>query len=135
MAPDYFLPTRTDIVNSRQRDFATAAGYFSRLEPFYTERGWNLVGTSMLQLHAKCLKELERRPESIRVLLELIARAVTIEKGVSSRLRGDRVLPHGSEEVQGQTSLCIDDELFSVDGYVSDLAAYSRNLSYEIRCP
>ncbi|KAI9884470.1 MAG: hypothetical protein M1823_003743 [Watsoniomyces obsoletus] len=113
------------VLKYRQGDLATAAGYFSRLEPFYTERGWSVIGTSMLQIHAQCLKKLDRKADSIRVLLELLGRSVAAEKKAIARRRDGRSLPRRSQNAKGDLH---EDDVVLADGYLLELQTYSKEL-------
>lgn len=69
-------------------DYAAAAGYFLRTTPFYGESGWGLLELSMLVMYAKCLRELRRNDEYVRVVLKLLSKAASSEK--------DRIQSKGS---------------------------------------
>ena len=84
----------------------------------------------MLQIHAQCLKRLNRQADSIRVLLELIARAVAAEKRSWSRRRDGRrpVQTH-------ETGDWVEDDVLIAGGYLADLESYSKILPCELTVP
>ncbi|KAK7733663.1 hypothetical protein SLS53_008129 [Cytospora paraplurivora] len=61
-------------------DYAAAASYFLRTTPFYGESGWSLLELSMLVMYSKCLRELKRNDDYVRVVLKLLSKAATSEK-------------------------------------------------------
>lgn len=61
-------------------DYAGAASYFLRTTPFYGESGWSLLELSMLVMYSKCLREMKRNDEYVRVVLKLLSKAATAER-------------------------------------------------------
>lgn len=61
-------------------DYATASSYFWRTTPFFGESGWSLLELSMLVMYARCLKQLQRKEEHVKVLLKLLSKAAAAEK-------------------------------------------------------
>ncbi|KAI9792943.1 MAG: hypothetical protein M1816_001265 [Peltula sp. TS41687] len=111
-------------------DYATAANHFSRLAPAYVDKGWNSLGSSMLRIYAHCLKELDRKEDYVRKLLELIARAVVTERR-NQRQGGSIARNDGLEQAEEGT----DDDADYVAGYLSDLVVYSKDLPSELTAP
>jgi len=60
-------------------DYASAASYFWRTTPFFGESGWSLLELSMLIMYSRCLKQLERKEEYVKVLLKLLTKAAAAE--------------------------------------------------------
>lgn len=75
-------------------DYSAAAGYFLRTTPFYGESGWSLLELSMLVMYSKCLSELKRDDEYVRVVLKLLSKAANAEK--------DRIQSRGSVRIRGK---------------------------------
>ncbi|KUI57769.1 Trafficking protein particle complex subunit 10 [Cytospora mali] len=61
-------------------DYAAAASYFLRTTPFYGESGWSLLELSMLVMYSKCLRELKKNDDYVRVVLKLLSKAANSEK-------------------------------------------------------
>lgn len=61
-------------------DYATASSYFWRTTPFFGESGWSLLELSMLVMYSRCLKQLQRKEEYVKVLLKLLSKAAAAEK-------------------------------------------------------
>lgn len=66
----------TDIalLRFRQANYAAAASYFHRLAPFYGNKGWTVLEGAILEMYARCLKELDRTEEYVQILLRLLAK-------------------------------------------------------------
>lgn len=62
------------LLRYRQADYETAASYFNQVASFYGNKQWPILEGSMLELYARCLKELKRNDEYVRVLLKLLAK-------------------------------------------------------------
>ncbi|KAI9819800.1 MAG: hypothetical protein M1832_003875 [Thelocarpon impressellum] len=111
-------------------DYATAATYFGRLVPYYSETGWDLVEDSMLKRYAACLKKLDRPEDYVRVIIELLAKAASREmRGGLGRSR------RGREGNDNDPNRLLDESASSVDGYLSDLLVYSKELPQRVTVP
>jgi trafficking protein particle complex subunit 10 len=62
------------VLRFRQADYAAAAPSFQQIAQFYGNNHWAILEGSMLELYARCLKELQRNDEYIRALLRLLSR-------------------------------------------------------------
>ncbi|KAJ8115870.1 hypothetical protein ONZ43_g4568 [Nemania bipapillata] len=85
-------------------DYASAASYFWRTTPFFGENGWSLLELSMLIMYSKCLKQLQRKDEYVKVLLKLLSKAATAEKDrrqAKSSFNPDSQDYPESEEIKG----------------------------------
>lgn len=58
-------------------DFAKAAGYFNRLSTSYAKSSWQSIETSLLSMHAHCLRILNRKDEHMRVVMALLCKTVS----------------------------------------------------------
>ncbi|KAE9381693.1 TMEM1 family protein-like protein [Stipitochalara longipes BDJ] len=107
-------------------DFAAAASYFYRMTPFYGEGGWAEVELSMLVMYAKCLKELQRKEEYVRVVLKLLSRAAKMEKERLQRKSTFRI---------GDSQRFPDEEIVSTSSYLPELMQITKNLQHEVHVP
>jgi trafficking protein particle complex subunit 10 len=107
-------------------DFAAAASYFYRMTPFYGEGGWAQVELSMLIMYAKCLKELQRKEEYVRVVLKLLSRAAMMEKESLQRKSAFRI---------GGSQRSSDEEIVSTSSYLPELMKITKNLQHEVLVP
>ncbi|KAJ5097370.1 hypothetical protein N7456_008091, partial [Penicillium angulare] len=62
------------ILRFRQADYETAASYFHQMAPFYGSKLWVVLEGSMLELYARCLKELKRNEDYVRMMLRLLSK-------------------------------------------------------------
>ncbi|KAI9716575.1 MAG: hypothetical protein M1812_005306 [Candelaria pacifica] len=111
-------------------DFASAAAYYHRIAPFYAETSWYLVETSMLKMYAQCLKQLDQKEDYIRAILNLLAKAASIERA--------QLLPHRAKSESAHVRKGLtnkNDEEIDTSGYVEDLLSYSKSLSHKITAP
>jgi hypothetical protein len=65
------------ILRYRQKDYESAASYFHRMAPFYGTKNWVVLEGSMLELHARCLKELRRSEDYVRMMIRLLSKFAT----------------------------------------------------------
>ncbi|KAJ5361455.1 TRAPP II complex TRAPPC10 [Penicillium brevicompactum] len=65
------------ILRYRQKDYESAASYFHRMAPFYGTKNWVILEGSMLELHARCLKELQRNEDYVRMMIRLLSKFAT----------------------------------------------------------
>lgn len=107
-------------------DFAAAASYFYRMTPFYGEGGWAEVELSMLIMYARCLKELQRKEDYVRVVLKLLSRAAMMEKERLQRKSAFRL-----EGIQ----LFSNKEVVSTSSYLPELMQITMNLQHEVLVP
>jgi len=62
------------ILRYRQKDYESAASYFHRMAPFYGTKNWVILEGSMLELHARCLKQLRRSEDYVRMMIRLLSK-------------------------------------------------------------
>jgi hypothetical protein len=108
------------------QDYAAAVSYFYRMTPFYSEGGWAQVEFSMLVMYAKCLKELQRKEEYVRVVLKLLSKAAMIEK---EKLLRKSALKHG------RMYNFSDEEPISTESYLPELLEITKALPHEVQVP
>ncbi|OBT90103.1 hypothetical protein VE02_02528 [Pseudogymnoascus sp. 03VT05] len=95
-------------------DYAGAASYLYRITRFYGESGWEQIQMSMLVMYTRCLKELKRNDECVRVAINLLAKAAGHAKSDYFRKSGVKL---------GQEDALEALEDVSVDGYLTELMA------------
>ncbi|KAI5210472.1 hypothetical protein E4T39_00019 [Aureobasidium subglaciale] len=98
-------------------DVAQAATYFQRSSATFLKTSWSYVHGEMLRVYAKCLKDLHRRDEYMRVMLSLLGKVVAH--------RTTKSLP----TIRG-TSAWLDEETVDVTGIIEELVSFSGELPY-----
>ncbi|GAP92062.1 putative cis-Golgi transport protein particle complex subunit [Rosellinia necatrix] len=86
------------------KEYSTAAYYFWMTTPFFGESGWSLLELSMLIMYSRCLKQLQRKDDHVKVLLKLLSKAAAAEKDrrrVKPSLNSERQDYPESEEIKG----------------------------------
>ncbi|GKZ23696.1 hypothetical protein AbraCBS73388_010271 [Aspergillus brasiliensis] len=74
------------LIRYRQSDYGAAASYFHHIAPFYGSKNWVVLEGIMLEMYTRCLKELNRSEEYVRVILRLLAKfAIYTESNLSKR--------------------------------------------------
>ncbi|KUJ22443.1 TMEM1 family protein-like protein [Mollisia scopiformis] len=106
-------------------DYAAAASYFYRMTPFYGEGGWAQVELSMLIMYAKCLRELQRKEEYVKVVLKLLSKSAMVEK---ERLQRKSSFQIGSKNT-------FSPEVLPTESYLSDLLEITKTLPHEVHVP
>ncbi|KAI0854542.1 trafficking protein particle complex subunit 10 [Xylaria cubensis] len=104
-------------------DYASAASYFWRTTPFFGESGWSLLELSMLIMYSRCLKQLQRKDEYVKVLLKLLSKAAIAEK---DRRRAKPSLSAESQEYP---------ETEEIQGLLDELLLETRSVANEMRIP
>ncbi|KAI0482695.1 hypothetical protein GGR56DRAFT_663487 [Xylariaceae sp. FL0804] len=107
-------------------DYASAASYFWRSTPFFGESGWSLLELSMLVMYARCLKQLERREEYVKVLLKLLSKAAAAER--------DRLQAKSSFQIGRKVGVDSPD-CEAIKGLLQELLEVAATLPYEVRMP
>lgn len=108
------------ILRFRQADYESAASYFHQMAPFYGSKLWTVLEGSMLELYSRCLKELKRNEDYVRMMLRLLARfAAYAQSQLSDRQKA----------VSAPTSILEQDQLA---GYVSDLFEGAATLQKDV---
>ncbi|KAL4780856.1 trafficking protein particle complex subunit 10 [Aspergillus varians] len=62
------------VLRFRQSDYGAAASYFHQIAPFYGSKRWTILEGVMLEMYARCLKELDRNEEYVRMVVRLLAK-------------------------------------------------------------
>lgn len=112
----------TDFPLSQLGDVAQAATYFQRSSATFSQTSWSYVHGEMLRIYAKCLKDLHRRDEYMRVMLSLLSKVVA--------RRTTSVLPRVRS-----TSAWLDEETVDVTGVLGELVSFSEELPYNFTAP
>ncbi|RHZ64306.1 putative TMEM1 family protein [Aspergillus thermomutatus] len=111
------------LLRYRQNDYNAAASYFHQIIPFYGNKHWILLEGIMLEMYARCLEELKRSEEYVRMMLRLLAKfAVHTHSGLTAR---EKTLDASS----------IFTEQSSVSHYVEKLFDASGMLQKEVSAP
>jgi trafficking protein particle complex subunit 10 len=107
-------------------DFGAAASLFWRTTPFFGENGWSLLELAMLVLYSRCLKQLQRKDEYIKVMLKLLSKAAAAE--------GDRLRRRSSLRIGQKPDVAYPDGE-AIKGLLGDLLEETKSLQDEIRVP
>lgn len=111
------------ILRYRQSDYGAAASYFHQIAPFYGNRHWTILEGVMLEMYARCLKELGRNEEYVKVVVRLLAKyAAHIQSQLSSR-----------QKTLDASSIFAEDALISE--YVEELFRASGALQKDVSAP
>ena len=107
-------------------DYGAAASYFWRTTPFFGESGWGLLELSMLIMYSRCLKELQKNDEYVKVMLKLLSKAALAEKDrqgarSSFRIGGEQVVDYPDSD--------------AIQGFMSELLAVTKAQKNEVRMP
>ncbi|KAL1306481.1 hypothetical protein AAFC00_005176 [Neodothiora populina] len=108
-------------------DYAQAATLFQKSSPVYLQGNWTYVHAEMLRAYAKCLKELHRKDEYMRVMLSLLSKVI-------ARQRAQK-LPKMRFATRDPSSAWHDDEAIDINGILADLSVYSKDLPYNFTSP
>jgi hypothetical protein len=113
-------------LSSNAGDFVAAANYLTRVISSYGDRQWGLIETSLLRIHAQCLKKLNRRDDYARMLLNMLAKTAAQQKShLELRLR-QRFTSRDPWQ---------DDDHIDTSGLLTELIAYSGELPYDLSVP
>ncbi|CAG8908275.1 unnamed protein product [Penicillium egyptiacum] len=108
------------ILRYRRKDYESAASYFHRMAPFYGSRYWIVLEGSMLELHARCLKELKRNEDYVRMMIRLLSKfAKYAQAQLSVRQKSMAGSIHSTEQEM-------------LEGHVRDLFEVSDALQKDI---
>lgn len=101
---------------------------------FYADQGWGLIETTLLGMYAKCLKEMDRKEEYVKVLMKLLANSSSAERARLHR-RGIGALDDDPVEKQDTLDNFILEEEAAVTGYVNNIVELSKDIPKEISAP
>lgn len=109
------------VLKYQSRDYAGAANFFAKIIPVYSQLQWSLLEQQILMMHAQCLKLLNRRDDYVRMLLGILAKAVSAK--ISSR---DKKSESRTENFEIETE--------TMDGrsLLNELLSCSAQLPYEV---
>jgi hypothetical protein len=109
------------VLKYQSRDYAGAANFFAKIIPVYSQLQWSLLERQVLMMHAQCLKLLNRRDDYVRMLLGILAKAVSEKlsfKHKNSGLRRDN-FDVETQTIEGRSLL-------------TELLSCSAQLPYEV---
>lgn len=108
------------ILRFRQGDYEAAASYFHQMAPFYGSKLWVVLEGTMLELYSRCLKELKRNEDYVRMLLRLLAKFAA---------HSQSKLSPKQKSLSAPTSILEQEQLA---GYVSDLFEGAGSLQKDV---
>jgi hypothetical protein len=108
------------ILRFRQGDYEAAASYFHQMAPFYGSKLWVVLEGIMLELYSRCLKELNRNEDYVRMMLKLLAQFATYSQSKLSSRQKSLSIP---------TSIVQQEQL---SGYVADLFEGAKGLQKDV---
>lgn len=101
--------------------------YFGRMASLFAESRWNTVEATMLKMHARCLRKLNRKDEYLRTLLDLLA------KSASSRMALKASSKRANDDARSDwPPYWLNDDKVETTDVFSELIEYSQQLTYDI---
>lgn len=101
--------------------------YFGRMASLFAESRWNTVEATMLKMHARCLRKLNRKDEYLRTLLDLLA------KSASSRMAFKASSKRASNDAKTDApDYWLNDDKVETTDVFYELVEYSQQLTYDI---
>ncbi|KAJ6145494.1 hypothetical protein N7470_009389 [Penicillium chermesinum] len=110
------------ILRFRQADYEAAASYFHELAPFYGSKLWVVLEGIMLELYARCLKELKRNEDYVRMMLRLLSKFAAYSQSRLSDRQKATSTPSSLTE-QEQLSVYVSDLFEGLGGLQKDITA------------
>ncbi|KAJ5491196.1 hypothetical protein N7539_002763 [Penicillium diatomitis] len=111
------------ILRYREGDYETAASYFHRMVPFFGSKSWTVLEGSMLELYARCLKQLGRNEDYVHVMLRLLAKFATFAQSKLTVRERSLATPPSILQLE------------QLAGYVADLFNGASNMQNDITAP
>ncbi|KAE8353410.1 trafficking protein particle complex subunit 10 [Aspergillus coremiiformis] len=111
------------LVRFRQSDYGAAASYFHQITPFYGSKQWTILEGVMLEMYARCLKELKRSDEYVRMSLRLLAKFASHKQSTLST----------RQKTLDASSIFAEEDI--VSQYVEELFQVSGDLQKEVSAP
>jgi tetratricopeptide (TPR) repeat protein len=111
------------VLRFRQEDYSTAASFFHQLVPFYADSHWLMLEGTILELYARCLKELKQNEEYVRIVLRLLSRYASYTQSTLTK-RQKMTVALTSPSVRS-----------AVHPYIEDLLQASTGLQKECAVP
>ncbi|KAL4737975.1 trafficking protein particle complex subunit 10 [Aspergillus similis] len=111
------------VLRFRQSDYGAAASYCHQVAPFYGNKCWTILEGVMLEMYARCLKELGRNEEYVRMMARLLAKyAAHTQSKLSTR-----------QKTLDASSIFAEEALLSE--YVEELFRAAGELQKEVSAP
>lgn len=111
------------VLRFRQKDFENASFFFRQVVPFYEGSHWVSIEGAILELYARCLKELDRTDEFVRIMLRLLSQYASHTQSCLSPRQ--KAFVAASDTSVGS----------NVSPYVEALLQASKNLAKEVNVP
>ncbi|KAF1944922.1 hypothetical protein EJ02DRAFT_432016 [Clathrospora elynae] len=108
-------------------DFAAASMYFGRMASYFAESRWNTVETTMLKMHARCLKKLNRKDEYVRTILDLLAKSAASRMALKTTSKRASV-----NETSNMPGEWLNDDKVNTSNVFHELIRYSQQLPYNV---
>ncbi|EUC43169.1 hypothetical protein COCMIDRAFT_7340 [Bipolaris oryzae ATCC 44560] len=105
-------------------DFAAAATYFGRMASYFATSRWNTVEATMLKMHARCLKKLNRKDEYVRTVLDLLAKSSASRMAAKSSSK--RI------DTTGDSHEWLNDDNVDTTDVLHEIVGYSQQLPYDV---
>jgi hypothetical protein len=114
------------VLKYQMGDYGTSSSYFWRSTPFFGESGWSLLELSMLVMYSRCLKQLQRKDEYVKVVLKLLSKASAAERDRQAQRTSFRIGGRRDVDYPGYDA---------IKGVLNDLLLETKSLSNEVRVP
>lgn len=101
--------------------------YFGRMASYFAESRWNTVETTMLKMHARCLKKLNRKDEYVRTVLDLLAKSAASRMAFKNSVK--RASTTDADDIP--RDWLNDDKVDTTDVF-HELISYSQQLPYDV---
>jgi hypothetical protein len=101
--------------------------YFGRMASYFAESRWNIVETTMLKMHARCLKKLNRKDEYVRTVLDLLAKSAASRMAFKSSSKRA-----SANDVSDMRQDWLDDDKVDTTDVFQELVTYSQQLPYDV---
>jgi hypothetical protein len=101
--------------------------YFGRMASLFAESRWNTVETTMLKMHAQCLKKLNRKDEYVRTLLDLLAKSAASRMSFKTTSRRA-----DANDISDMPRDWLNDDKVDTVGIFQELVDFSQQLPYDV---
>jgi hypothetical protein len=101
--------------------------YFGRMASLFAQSRWNTVESTMLKLHAHCLKKLNRKDEYVRTLLDLLAKSAASRMSFKTASRRA-----DANDISDMPRDWLNDDKVDTSGIFTELLDFSQQLPYDV---